>query len=139
MGQSTMNSITELERLTALLPEFPEPLSECPGFKQHKMDCGNSFSWALLDEAGISAAKWFNSAGTAFPLHSHKQKEWIIPYIGSMYLTVDGHDEVRLGHGEGVMIPADTAHRARFLEDTFYLAICVPRNPDWPRQIHPVK
>lgn len=133
------NTLTELERLTALLPAFPEPLSEYPGFKQHKMDCGNSFSWALLDEAGISAARWFNSSGTSFPLHSHNQVELLVPYIGSMYLTIDGEDEVRIGPGESVVIPSDTAHRARFLEDTFYVAICVPRNPDWPRKATPVK
>lgn len=129
-------TLQELESLTMCLPEFPESIMEHPGFKEHQMDCGYSFSWALMDRPEISVANWFNSAGTSFPQHTHTQREWLIVYIGSMYLTVDGGEEIRYGPGHSVLIPPNTVHEARFLEDTFYVAICMPRNKDWPTLRH---
>jgi quercetin dioxygenase-like cupin family protein len=127
------DSIRRLEELTSTLPPFPQPVKESTGFKQHAMECGTSFSWSLLDEPDISAANWFNSSGTRFPRHAHKQTEYLIVYKGTMFLTVGAGEEKQLGPGESAHIPPSTLHMARFLEDCWYVAICIPQNPDWPK------
>ena len=126
-----MNTLDHLQNMTSKLPDFPEPVQSYPGFKEHAMDCGHSFSWALLDNPHISAARWFNSAGTVFPAHVHKQIEVLIPWFGSIMLTLHGKELV-LKPGDYVGIPAGVVHSSQFLEDCWYLAVCVPNNPDWP-------
>jgi quercetin dioxygenase-like cupin family protein len=97
------------------------------------MDSGTSLSWPLKSESTISCADWFNSGGTEFPLHSHDQREWVIVYEGKMLLIVGDGLEREIGVGESVVIEPRIEHKARFLEDTWYLAITIPMSPDWPR------
>lgn len=126
--------LDQLRLLTSALPAFPETISAKPGFKRHKMSCGNSFSWDLDPEANelAACAKWFNSAGTVFPQHTHDSREWIIVIEGSMFLTIEDGEEQRLLPGMSAIVEPKTPHLARFLEDCLYYAICVPRVSDWP-------
>jgi quercetin dioxygenase-like cupin family protein len=98
------------------------------------MACGTSLSWELDSGAGDKAAcaKFYNSCGTNFPEHVHEQREWIIIIEGSMLLTVDGGEEKRLLVGMSDVIEPGTPHSAKFLEDCWYYAITVPREPNWP-------
>jgi quercetin dioxygenase-like cupin family protein len=123
-----------LRQLTERLPPFPETKSVLPGFKQHKMECGTSLSWNLDTTSGeqASCAKWFNSAGTHFPDHTHKCREWLIVLEGSMWLKVGGEEERRLLSGMYATIEPETLHSGHFTEDCWYYAITVPQEPSWP-------
>jgi len=127
-------SLRALERMTESLPDMPEQIGPpVPGFAQHAMDAGSSFSWSLLWQDEISCARWFNSNGTVFPRHHHKQREWLIVYRGSMLLRIEDGEEQRLLPGMSAVIEPNVPHSARFIEDCMFLAITVPCSPDWPR------
>lgn len=124
-------NLDKLMEMTPRLPRFPEPVRQGDGFKEHRMTCGHSFSWALVDQPEISCARWFNSAGTEFPEHSHQQVEFLIPYVGQIFLSIAGVDSV-LHTGQVQRIEPGVLHSSKFLEDTWYLAVTVPANDDWP-------
>ena len=126
------NRLGLLRDLTDKLPAFPqEILPHVHGCKEHKMKCGTCVSWNLLNQDEISCARWFNSAGTIFPEHLHEEREWLIVYKGSMFITI-GYEERRLNVGESIIIEPNTLHSARSLEDCWYLGIAIPKSASWP-------
>jgi quercetin dioxygenase-like cupin family protein len=119
--------------MTDCLPHFPETTGpDVDGLKQHVMSKGTSLSWNLLSQDEVSCARWFSSAGTEFPVHTHSQREWLIIYAGSMILKRDGHEDQRLLPGMGVVIEPEVKHAGCFVEDCWYVGITVPRAPEWP-------
>jgi len=128
--------LRRLKELTPDLPSFPIEANngQIDGCKIHKMICGTSISWNLLSQSEISCAKWYNSNGTEFPEHVHEQREWVVIYKGSMLMTVEGQEEIRLLPGMSMTINPNTKHSARFLEDCWYLAITVPKSEDFPHE-----
>ena len=129
---SPESRIPKLRELTARLPAFPEEVAKEVGFKEHQMERGHSFSWNLMSRPEISVARWFNSSGTAFPVHSHAEREWIIVFKGSLFLKLEDQDEVRLLSGMYACINPGVEHSLRFEEDCFYLAVTIPRAKAWP-------
>lgn len=99
--------------------------------KEHSVAGGTSLCWSLLDLPGVSVAKWFASSGSSFPLHAHDQTEWLAVYQGSMIFTA-GEKETVLLPGSCVRVLPGVSHMKRFTEDCFFLAVTVPRCPDWP-------
>jgi len=125
--------LEELERITPILQAFPTVIDDQSGFKEHRMTCGTSFSWGLDSRPEGSCARWFNSAGTEFPEHTHAEREWIIILKGVMFLKLLDEDrELELSAGDWYVLEAGENHGGRFLEDCLYYAITIPRSPDWP-------
>ena len=77
--------MTLLKEITPHLPSFPDSLEEDNGISIHKMTCGTSIAFALMQQDEISVAKWFNSCGAQFPLHVHEQMLGVnaSPYFSS--------------------------------------------------------
>lgn len=125
------NNLSKLRVLTEQL-SFPATIDEQPGFKEHRMICGTSFSWDILNREELSCAHWYNSQGSDFPGHSHNGREWIIVFKGSMMLQIDGNAEERILTGQSKIIEPHTTHSKRFLEDCHYVAIVIPKTDDWP-------
>ena len=65
----------------------------------------------LLESEGYSSFEWSDSAGTAYPPHSHADDHphWIIS--GSLELTVHG-ETYTLNAGDRDYLPANTIHSA---------------------------
>ncbi len=124
-------TLERLRALTEALPTFSTTLEEQPGFKMHACECGDCMSWNLLSQDEISCARFYNSVGS-FQMHAHEQREFLIIYKGSMLITIDGEEEQRLLPGMSCTIDAKVPHRARFLENCWYLAITIPKTDDWP-------
>ena len=120
-----VNMSINLETLRELTPQldFPPTLEKHPGVLIHKMTKGTSIAFALLQQDEISVAKWFNSANTEFPVHTHRQREWMIVYEGSMFITIANEEEQKLIHGEYTVVDSGITHSIRFTEDTWYLSI----------------
>ncbi len=127
--------IQRLRTITPNLPSFPPEADagRVAGCKIHEMLSGTSISWNLLSQPEISCARWYNSNGTEFPPHVHSQREWLVVYQGSILITV-GQEETRLVPGMSMVIEPNAEHSARFLEDTWYIAITIPKSKDWPHE-----
>lgn len=127
-----LGQLKKLRDLTEALPSFPVAVKKGKGFKIHEMEQGTSMSWDLWTEEGVSCARWFNSNGSVFPIHVHRQREWLIIVSGSMHFRLENEEERRLMPGQFVVVEPGQRHRARFTEDCWFLAITIPRNKDWP-------
>ena len=130
------SSLDKLEILTKSLPKFPIKINEScvdgANMEQYKMECGTSLAWNLINQPEISAARWFNSAGSVFPEHVHEEKEWLIVYSGEMFLKVDG-EERALKPSDFAYIEPFVKHGSRFDQDTWFLAITIPASEAWPK------
>jgi quercetin dioxygenase-like cupin family protein len=71
--------------------------------------------------------------GAVVPRHSHvnEQYSWIIS--GALKFVFDDQ-EILVGAGEILLIPANVAHSAVALEDTVDVDIFAPRREDWIRK-----
>jgi len=128
---------SNLKKLKVLTKElFPESIGETvQGVTkrvEYKMDKGICYAWNLKNLSGkISCADWFNSKGTKFPLHAHESFEWLVIYEGKCVLTVDGVKHILTPKDSYYILP-NVIHSATFPVDTWYIALTIPDNPDWP-------
>ena len=122
-----------LRELTENLPQFPIEIEpHFAGTKEHKIECGTSLSWNLLNQDEVSCARWFLSNNSEFPVHTHEEREWIIVYKGSLYLKIEDDEEKRLLPGCSISIEPNKLHSAKTIEDCWYLAITIPKSKSWP-------
>jgi quercetin dioxygenase-like cupin family protein len=128
---SDNGGLERLRKLTDDIFSFPQSTDVKSGYKEYKMNKGHSFGSNLLNRREISCADWFASADCVFPEHQHIEKEWLIIYSGTLFLTIDGKEE-KLGVGDSKVIEKNVKHSARFTEDCWHLAIVIPRSDDWP-------
>jgi len=75
-------------------------------------------------------AQIYLKRGALIPLHSHASEQMTYVLQGSLRFTI-GHEEVVVREGEVLHIPADVAHQAEALEDTFELDVFSPIRADW--------
>ena len=124
-------NLERLKAITGMLPRFPSVCSENRGCIEHKMARGTAMMFPLLKTDETFVAYNFASKGTDFPRHAHGQREWLIVYIGTMALEINGGTKV-LKAGDYVCLEPDVPHRASFITDCWYHCVTVPGSPEWP-------
>jgi quercetin dioxygenase-like cupin family protein len=128
------SNLDKLRSLTPNLPNFGDFVkSTMSNFVELSMERGNGFGWNLMNEEEIAVAKWFGSSGSVFPKHSHKEREYIIVYKGSMEILYDDRENKSLKEGGCVFHESNVPHSAIFIEDCWFLAITIPASKDWPK------
>jgi quercetin dioxygenase-like cupin family protein len=120
-----------LKELTPTLPPFPETQYADFRYKEYKMDVGICKGWYIFESDGIAVHRWFNSAGTEFPAHTHEEKEWIIVYSGRLIIKKENED-VEVQAGESTYIAPDEVHGAYVPEDTEYITVTIPPVREFP-------
>ena len=133
-------SIEKLEELTMKLPPVPRLGDFKKVMRDFKNDIekvtydiknGDCFSYRLFTAPSISIARTFTSKGGEFPIHRHDEKEYLLVYSGSIKITI-GKEERILNIGDFLFIDKDTPHKAKALEDTWFIAITIPYSKDFP-------
>ncbi len=85
----------------------------------------------ISGENGTLARFTVRKGGSA-PPHEHDSEEYCVILSGTMSFLADQKEIV--GHaGEIVIIPPDTTHTIRALEDSVFLEFFAPRREDWLR------
>ena len=79
-------------------------------------------------------AQIYLKRGALIPLHSHESEQMTYILQGALRFLV-GSEEVTVREGEVLHIPANVAHQAEALEDTFELDIFSPIRADWLRDL----
>ena len=144
--QMSRDNLDLLKVLTDKLPPLPmNPSGEPTGafYRYPTRDGkGSVLAWKLLSLPGIAIAQFFMSKGSSYPEHGHEiAKEWVIVYEGRLSVTVDG--SVSCGHivngqsnelvaGDCVHFERGQIHSAVALEDTWMVAITIPRDSAYP-------
>ena len=77
-------------------------------------------------------AQIYLKRGALIPLHAHESEQMTYILQGSLRFVVAG-EEVIVREGEVLHIPANVAHQAEALEDTFELDVFSPIRADWLR------
>lgn len=139
-----MLSSEDLERLKDMTSKLP-PVPKLEQFKKaHKetedlscvtyeasSDSGTIISCSLMSTPEISVARTFVSAGGKFPVHKHTEKEVLVLYSGRGVIY-KGEERIFMNAGDCVIIEPDEHHTARALEDSWLIAIAIPRSEDFP-------
>jgi quercetin dioxygenase-like cupin family protein len=79
-------------------------------------------------------AQIYLKRGALIPRHSHESEQMTYILQGALRFLV-GSEEVTVREGEVLHIPANVAHQAEALEDTFELDIFSPIRADWLREL----
>jgi quercetin dioxygenase-like cupin family protein len=137
MSGKRNGNIDKLKELTEELTNggsssFPLPILSRNGYSEYKMDKGMSFAWHIHRSGNdIAIHRWFSEKGVIFPTHSHKEKEWIIIYSGSMELQKEGKTQVFV-KGDYIRNNPYIEHGAYFPEDCKYITIMMPPSKEYP-------
>ena len=75
-------------------------------------------------------AQIYLKRGALIPRHSHESEQMTYILQGALRFLV-GSEEVTVREGEVLHIPANVAHQAEALEDTFELDVFSPIRHDW--------
>jgi quercetin dioxygenase-like cupin family protein len=79
-------------------------------------------------------AQIYLKRGALIPMHSHESEQMTYILQGALRFVVDG-EEIVLREGEVMHIPANVAHQAEALEDTFELDVFSPVRADWMTEL----
>ena len=75
-------------------------------------------------------AQIYLKRGALVPMHSHESEQMTYILQGALRVLVGG-EEIIVGEGEVLHIPAWTPHQAEALEDTFELDVFSPIRREW--------
>lgn len=128
------NTLDKLRELTNNLPPVPklgEFKVEHPAFTEYVMDVGSCISYNLLNQKEVSVAKTFISSGGQFPEHDHDEAEYAVVFSGAM-IAYYGDKKKTMMAGDCIKFEKGEKHRVRALEDTWIIAVTVPRSKDFP-------
>ena len=81
-------------------------------------------------------AQTYLKQGALVPMHAHASEQMTYVLQGALKFRVEG-EEIIVREGEVIHIPANAAHQAEALEDTFQLDIFSPPREDWLREAEP--
>ena len=79
-------------------------------------------------------AQIYLKRGALIPMHSHESEQMTYILQGALRFVVGG-EEIVLREGEVMHIPANVAHQAEALEDTFELDVFSPVRADWMTEL----
>lgn len=133
-----MSNIQELKVLTENLQRFSDVVERRkPNFIEMNMIKGSAFGFNLLSIPEISVAKFFVSKGAIFPKHYHDEIEYLIVFKGKITVCyMDNNDnitkEITLNVGDCACIKSKQMHTHKSMEDTWAIAITVPREHGFP-------
>ena len=93
----------------------------------------DNLSRQMISGENATISQLLLKKGATVPRHSHvnEQYSWIIS--GALKFIFDDQ-EILVGAGEMLIIPANVAHGAVALEDTVDVDIFAPRREDWIRK-----
>lgn len=134
-----MTNIEHLKTLTDNLPPIPK-LSEMihnPGsvrsYIEYDVEDGSAIGFGLLSQKEVGVQKLFISSGTTFPNHIHdKEVEFGILFEGKLEVEINGEKQI-VEKGECVKFCCKDIHGARALEDTWLIAVSIPRIDGYPK------
>lgn len=127
--------LEHLKKMTEDLPAIPKladfAVAKGRSTTEYDVGAGTCISYNLYSQKKISVARTFVSSGGEFPQHNHIEKEVLVIYSGRILLYI-GDEKRVLNEGDCVELDPEVPHRARALEDTWFVAISVPQSKDFP-------
>ena len=124
-----MSDLTKLNKLTAELEDFI--LGGNSNYFEYKPTKGTIIGFGLYHNDNMAAMRVFCAEGSVFPIHQHKEKEFVIVYDGELEFTVEKETKI-LNRGDSKIIPPNTKHHFNVNKDSWVLCITIPASPEYP-------
>lgn len=132
MSRSSIDYIERLEALQERTPEFEDLVSAMHGsFVQYELEKGFAVGYGLLHEIDCAIQKYFATAESVFPLHSHGEYEY--------FIVIEGEGEVVIGDErrpfkarDCIVIEPGQPHLWRYSTPVKMIAITVPASKGFP-------
>jgi quercetin dioxygenase-like cupin family protein len=86
----------------------------------------------MLHTETMTVARIHLAAGAVVPRHAHENEQVANVVEGRLRFVVDG-EELVVGTGESVALPANVPHEVEALEDSLVLDVFSPVRADWVR------
>jgi quercetin dioxygenase-like cupin family protein len=86
----------------------------------------------MLHTATMTVARVYLAAGAVVPRHQH-ENEQVANVISGRLRFVIGEDELVVGAGESVALPANVPHEVTVLEEALVIDVFSPVREDWVR------
>lgn len=133
-----MNTIDTLKQLTNDLPAIPklDDLIHNAGFNrnyiEYEVPSGTCIGFGLLNQKEVSVQKVVMTEGCNFPYHEHTSFEILVIFKGKLEVEIDGEKSI-LTIGDKVRFDKETPHAAHALEETWMIAISIPKDDGYPK------
>ncbi len=116
-----------LDKLRDLTPKLSAfvPSDARSDVIEYETSCGTVIGFGLLAREEVAVQRVFLSFGSKFPRHQLNETEFLIPYIGSLKVTINGETTL-YKPGEACVLPPNTPHSTEAMEDTYIVAVTVP-------------
>lgn len=86
----------------------------------------------MLHTESMTVARIHLAAGAVVPRHQHENEQVANVVEGRLRFVV-GDEELVLGAGESIALPADVPHEVEALEDSLVIDVFSPVREDWLR------
>ena len=86
----------------------------------------------MVHTATMTVARIHLAAGAVVPRHEHENEQVANVIEGRLRFVVDD-EELELGAGESVALPANVPHEVEALEDSLVIDVFSPVREDWVR------
>jgi quercetin dioxygenase-like cupin family protein len=93
-------------------------------------ELSSSISRRLITGEQLMIAHVYLKEGAIVPEHAHHNEQLTYILEGKLRFTIDG-EEIDVGAGEVLTIPAHVPHAAVALEDTLDVDVFTPPREDW--------
>ena len=117
--------IDKLRELTTLLHSFVRYDSGKGSVIEYDTSCGTVIGFGLYKSEEVGIQRAFLLFGAILPRHRHDQTEILIPYTGTLKVTIDGETKL-YRPGEVCILPPNIPHTAEAVEDTYVVGVTVP-------------
>ncbi|MBM3679628.1 MAG: cupin domain-containing protein [Actinobacteria bacterium] len=95
-------------------------------------ELGTGLGRQMLNTEHLTVARIHLAAGAIVPAHAHHNEQVATVLEGRLRFLVDG-EEIEVGAGESLAIPAQALHEVVALTDALVLDVFSPRREDWIR------
>ena len=120
------SNLDVLEQLTPQLSALTTKSGH--NFIEYTCRAGVCFGWNLYHVPEVAVQRAYLAKGTIFPEHTHSDAtEILIVYRGRIKLN-----DTEYGPHDCAIIPSETVHGPEAIEETWMIAVCVPRIEGYP-------
>jgi len=126
------DNLTKLKELTKELPLLSNVIEK--RYKDsisYKMLHGVCTGEELFYHQTVAVQRSFMSKGAVFPIHLHKENEWLIVSRGHLK-SINESKTTELKDGDGIRIKEGESHVVEAIEDTWLIGITIPASEGYP-------
>jgi len=126
-----MVDLTNLKKSTREFPNLDVFVSNINATIDYDLKVGSCIGTNLFNNKQIAVQNAFMCKGSIFPMHKHKEHEYLLIYVGK--LEVKNGDTLILKKGDVVHFKPNEQHSVKALENTYLVGITMPASAGYPK------